>query len=198
MAPLCAVLGATSHGLFNSLRRRPAMYQPWWHVILGTVGWLGGDYLGRLYDSTGDELNRQYQSVGRLPSWMHGKLSEEELSEFPPESKSRRDDYRRQSAQVISRLSSCPPLSSPSLSFVCCFVPLCCVVQTRRGGGSSRLSSSTSGTSWRCSRRRSSWRRGRRARRRRSSKQEEMREAERKEKVDREGRGNQKGTARGD
>ncbi len=81
MAPLCSVLGMVSHGLYNSLRRRPALYQPWWHAILGVVGWSVGGYLGKLYDDTSDELNRQYRTVGRLPSWMHSRLSEDELSE---------------------------------------------------------------------------------------------------------------------
>lgn len=79
MGPLCAGLGVLSHGVFNSLRRRPALYQPWWHVLLGAGGLYFGHWLGKLYDDTGDELNRQYAGSARLPSWMHGRLNPEEL-----------------------------------------------------------------------------------------------------------------------
>jgi hypothetical protein len=82
LAPLCGGLGATAMGIYNQLRRRPLMYQPWWHVISAVTGWSIGNWLGRLYDDTSDELNRQWAGVGRLPSWMHGKLSEDELREL--------------------------------------------------------------------------------------------------------------------
>ena len=82
MAPLCAGLGLLSYGIFNSLRGRPAAYQPWRGAVFTLVGAYLGGRLGRLYADTAAELNVQYGGTARLPSWMHGQLTAEQLREL--------------------------------------------------------------------------------------------------------------------
>ena len=84
MAPLCSGLGVLAYGIFNSLRGRPAAYQPWRGVLFAAVGGFLGSRLGRLYADTAAELNEQYGGTARLPSWMHGQLTTEQLRALLP------------------------------------------------------------------------------------------------------------------
>jgi hypothetical protein len=81
MALFIGGLGVLSQLIFNRMRRRPAMYQPWWHVTLGAVGAAGGHWMGRVYDDTAAVVDEEARYKATTPSWVMSSLSAEERGE---------------------------------------------------------------------------------------------------------------------
>lgn len=80
MALLVGGLGVLSQLIFNRMRRRPALYQPWWHVTLGATGAYFGTRLGAMYDDVAAAADAQNALLGRNPSWASEMLSPAAIS----------------------------------------------------------------------------------------------------------------------
>jgi len=81
MAVLVGGLGVLSQLIFNRMRRRPALFQPWWHVALGAGGGYFGYRIGLMYDDVAAAMDTQHSLMGRNPSWATETLSPAAQSE---------------------------------------------------------------------------------------------------------------------
>jgi hypothetical protein len=76
---LGAGLGCLAHGMFNSARKRPVSYQPWYFVINAVAGGALLYYTARMYDDITETMDKHYSGFSRLPSWLHDQLTPEQL-----------------------------------------------------------------------------------------------------------------------
>jgi hypothetical protein len=79
MTMLGAGLGCLAHGMFNSARKRPVSYQPWYFVINAVAGGALLYYTARMYDDITETMDKHYSGFSRLPSWLHDQLTPEQL-----------------------------------------------------------------------------------------------------------------------
>lgn len=79
MTALGVGLGLLSHGIFNTLRRRPVSFQPWYFVINGLVAGATLNHAAHVYDDVTETLRDRFKGFARLPTWVHDRLSPEEL-----------------------------------------------------------------------------------------------------------------------
>ncbi len=79
MTALGIGLGLLSHGMVNTLRRRPVSFQPWYFVIKAAIGGTVLNYAGHVYDDVEYYTAKDERIHSRLPSWMTDALTPEQI-----------------------------------------------------------------------------------------------------------------------